>query len=196
MNLAGRITKRRRNRSTFRRRQRTRAARAAEQSARRASPVHRSSSGTNGETHMTSPLSETASGVVAQPLAKAGQVLLSLIVYFLILAALCTLPHISQAASPAEMSKVLRKCQPKRAVVKIDYKPLKLGLPRVMPVGDIKLAFTVSREGKAVDIRTVWSRSDWLSWDTAAMAVLSGAKFDAPMEPCRQEMRFKFKLGK
>jgi hypothetical protein len=149
------------------------------------------------EQNMICRLAETKSRVVAQTVRRADHRLQSVIVnLFAATALFCTIVQISEAAVAGETSTVVRECKPKRAILKIDYKPLELQLPRVLPVGDLKLAFVVSREGKAVDIRTVWSRSDWPSWDTAAMTVLSGAQFDPPTEPCRQTMRFKFKLGK
>jgi TonB family protein len=74
----------------------------------------------------------------------------------------------------------------------IDYRPLDLAAPRIPPIGDVEIEFTITPSGTVVDAVVAKSRSNWKEWDEAVLRTLSNAEFQRPGKSCRQRMRFRF----
>lgn len=84
------------------------------------------------------------------------------------------------------------KCEPPLAFRSVDYRPLDLATPRIPPIGDVEIEFTITPSGTVVDAVVARSRSNWKEWDEAALRTLTNAEFQRPVKSCRQRMRFHF----
>ena len=84
------------------------------------------------------------------------------------------------------------KCEPPLAFRSVDYRPLDLATPRIPPIGDVEIEFTITPSGTVVDAVVARSRSNWKEWDEAALRTLTNAEFQRPVKSCRQRMRFRF----
>ena len=84
------------------------------------------------------------------------------------------------------------KCEPPLAFRSIDYRPLDLAAPRIPPIGDVEIEFTITPSGMVVDAVVARSRSNWKEWDEAVLRTLTNAEFQRPGKSCRQRMRFRF----
>jgi TonB family protein len=74
----------------------------------------------------------------------------------------------------------------------VDYRPLDLAPPRIPPIGDVEIEFTITPSGTVVDAVVAKSRSNWKEWDEAVLRTLTNAEFQRPGKSCRQRMRFRF----
>ena len=84
------------------------------------------------------------------------------------------------------------KCEPPLAFRSVDYRPLDLATPRIPPIGDVEIEFTITPSGTVVDAVVARSRSNWKEWDEAVLGTLTNAEFQRPVKSCRQRMRFRF----
>ena len=84
------------------------------------------------------------------------------------------------------------KCEPPLAFRSVDYRPLDLATPRIPPIGDVEIEFTITPSGTVVDAVVARSRSNWKEWDEAVLRTLTNAEFQRPVKSCRQRMRFRF----
>jgi TonB family protein len=84
------------------------------------------------------------------------------------------------------------KCEPPLAFRNVDYRPLDLATPRIPPIGDVEIEFTITPSGTVVDAVVARSRSNWKEWDEAVLRTLTNAEFQRPVKSCRQRMRFRF----
>lgn len=111
--------------------------------------------------------------------------------YFTVMAFI-VLSRVTLAADKPSASD-LPKCEPKRAVLQIDYSALEGGYPRVSWDGYVEFRFTVSSSGRAEKIVALANTTRWKEGETRARQVLSSALFDAPARSCIQSMRIAFK---
>ena len=82
------------------------------------------------------------------------------------------------------------KCEPERAVLKIDYAPLSGPNPRIPPRGSVVLGFTISPIGKAENVAIIRSTTNWPKGNDRAVKAVESAEFSPPKAPCAQTMRF------
>lgn len=89
-------------------------------------------------------------------------------------------------------SSTVPKCEPPLAFRSVDYRPLDLATPRIPPIGDVEIEFTITPSGTVVDAVVARSRSNWKEWDEATLRTVTNAEFQRPGKSCRQRMRFRF----